>query len=297
MNKVSDFTQYLHQGTHELRSSLGPEEQVRERLKEQSFSPIDGGYQIRKVYLGSDLVLYVPKRREPIFWEDDAIERILEKPVLGSLYRRLQKMNSAGMYQLKQAVKLMMAVANKDPAAGPLALIRTLESYRRAERLEGVVDPFLILETVRVRTGRRWKRLCWVIVRERCDRSLLLDVQELTASGNLERAKSLIEQMIYLDEKMWSQGLLNRDCSLKNVRVREQQVVLRDAGQLTGEFAAATEFIEQIAWPEEPDKRLYCPVRKNLLRLYRLDEELARFYLDLGRQVYHPQNLSRCWPA
>jgi hypothetical protein len=276
---------------------LGAEEEVCRRLKGQTFTPIDGGYQIKRVYLGTDLVLYVPKRREPIFWEDATIDRILTKPFLGSAYRRLRRINSFGVFHIKQGIKLLVAVLNRDPAAGPLALIQTLESYRRAERLDGLVDPFLILKAVQIRTGqRRRKKLCWVIVRERCDRSVLMDVRELMQAGDRTRAKSLVEEMVYLDEQIWCQGLLNRDCSLKNVRVRGDRVVLRDAGQLTAEFAEAAEFLDNIAWPEEPDKRLYCPVRKNLPRLYRIDEELARFYLRVGREVYSVDNLSRCWP-
>lgn len=280
-----------------LTYRLGTEQEVRERLEGYIFKPLKGGHQIKTVYVSDgDLVVCVPKRRDPIFWDEKRVDKIQHHPVLGSLYRWVHKRNSRIMVHVKQGIKYFMAWVSGDPAAKPLSMLTTLNGHRLAQRLDGMMEPFMILDRVEIQTSPYVRRiLSPVIVKERSDKTLLDELREMIQSGKMEEAESRIEEALKLDQTIWKQNLCNTDFSLKNYRTRHGKVVLRDAGHVKDNYQEIIHFLETLHGHHGEVEDKCHPIRKNILRLAQWDPLLSEKYRKRAMETYTVDNLKIHW--
>lgn len=274
---------------------LGTESEIRERLERQSFVPTKGGYQIKTVYLGEDLVVCAIKRRDPIFWNDARVRSLSKKPLVGPVYAWARKQNRAFMFHLKQAIKFLVAVVLREPAAGPMAMQRTLYGYRLFENLNGLMDPFMILERVKIKTPYTRVTISPAIVKERSDKTLLDELRELAEQGKMEEANKRIEETMALDQKIWEKRLCNLDFSFKNYRTRGGKVVLRDAGSGSDHYEDMVHFLETLHGLHGPVEECCNPIQKNTRRLSLLSPSLSEAYRKRALEVYTVENFKVHW--
>ena len=277
-------------------SPLGTKEEVQNRLKGHVFKPIKGGYQIKTVYLSDDLVVSIPKRRTPIYWDEEMVQWLESKPAIRPFYVWARRRNSFMMFHLKQGLKYLLALVSRSPAAGPFAMVSTLNGYRLAQKLDGLMDPFVILDRVEIRTDRHSKRvLSPVIIRERSDETLLDELRELVRLGKVEEAKERTEEAMRLDEKIWEKQLCNIDFSFKNDRIRHGKVVLRDGGNVSENYREIIHFIETLHGLHGEVEEKCHPIRKNIKRLALFSKNLSDYFQKRASEIYTIKNFNRCW--
>lgn len=277
---------------------LGTEDEVRDRLKGHLFQPVEGGHQIKTVYLSSDLVVFTLRRRAPLYWNEERAERIQKNPLFRPLYRWAKERNSWWLYYPKQGIKYLIALASRDPAAGSsFAMRTTLKGYQLSRRLGGLVDPFMILDPVEIRTERDPKLvLSPVIVKERCDKTLLEELEELIASGKEDEVRRRLEELLRLEEEILEKQLANLDIGFKNYRLRQGKIVLRDSGHVTDNYQEMMYTIESFHGLHGKVRETCNPLMRNIAHLacfsQKLSEEYRKRALD---EVYTPKNLDRHW--
>jgi len=277
---------------------INHEQRVRDRIHQQFFVPVKGGHQIKTVYLGEDLVVYIPRRRHPIYWNKNEVLRIEGFFLVGPIYKWFRKQKSSLIFQFKQGAKWLVAYLRKDPKAGPFAMNETFQSYEISRSLEHLIDPFLILDEIELKIDKNKNiRLSPVIIRERCDESLIDLLKELIRCGNDEEAKRRVDDAIRLDEQIWQKHVFNIDFSFKNYRVRRKKMVLRDLGSLSDDYAKILFNLERLHGMHGPIEYSCHPIRKNFARISAFSQALGDYYLERARIAYSIENFRRIWES
>ncbi|MBI4435845.1 MAG: carbamate kinase [Candidatus Omnitrophica bacterium] len=260
-------------GTH-----LGLVEELLQKIARQRFTPIFGGAQARTIYLSEDLAIYDLQENTEV---------------------TLNHQTSPWAKAAKKRIKLVLRhLFGEDLSVG-----YGLESYRIAAALEDTyIDPFVILENVTLRIPKDGEEavihLRHAIVRERNDVFMVDILKELVQEGKLEEAMAKIEEVFRLD--VWlikEKRIVNLDLHfLKNTRIRNGRVVLRDLGYLTKDRDLALFFLTRLhqgGWEVAGGH----PIEVTAQRLSHFaPPSLVNHYRTRAYEVYSIENFKHLWP-
>lgn len=277
--------------------ALGTEEAVLKRLEGNLFQAVEGGHQMKTVYLSDDLVVAEPIRRAPIYWNEEKVRWIEGRLLLAPFYKWARERNALPMVHLKQWIKLAVACLSGDPDAGSLALQTTLRGYRLAKRLDDLADPSMVLDSVTIQTGKQRRlTLSPAIVRERCDETLLDRLEALIRAGQRGEAWERIEEVLQLDQEIWRRQLCNIDPGLKNYRIRKGKVVLRDMGHLSDRYDEVLFTVASFHGLHGGVRQEQNALQRNIARLAACDRDFSERYRRRAlREVYTVPCLNARW--
>ncbi len=274
---------------------FGSEAELRRKISGQTFTPIRGGAQIETVYLSRDLALYVPRFTGALYLSDTARSEIDKNPFLKFSYQLANRLGFPLAISLKQKIKSAIQQVREDLVGSDPVGPALLQSYRLAEGLGPLVDPFRVLWDVSIKTKKgKVVDLPLVIVRERSNTFLIDDLKRLE---NSEEARQKIEEVFRLEETLWEKGIVNLDILfLRNARTRNGNVVLRDLGNLTQDGAHVLLLLERLH--TGGFSRRFHPIEKGARRISRwVSPELGTYYKRRAYEVYSAENFLRHWPS
>ncbi|MDH5648987.1 MAG: hypothetical protein OEY67_04960 [Gammaproteobacteria bacterium] len=268
---------------------------LKERLRHEVIGrPIMGGIQVKKVYLTDDFAIHLLRKRGASSLTKGLREKVDGSKLLKFVDRFISRHQNVFLHSIKQNVKVILEVVRGNYSVLTKAKLgRTLNSLSLTVVLEDLVDPFIYLDRAWV-----WKRLLGVVpipyllqdivVKYRNDRFLDSEIKTLVERNDIEQAKTLINEALALDEKIWARGRFNTDLVfLGNITIRNDKAVLRDLGAITDKKDVAEEFLIN-----QTDEQ----VQKTVTRLSEIaPPELVQYYQQQAARIYSMENFRSKW--
>lgn len=275
---------------------LENEECLRKYLRDQvSSAPLEGGLQVKKVYLSNCYATHLLRVRGASSLTGGLRDKVNNNLFLSKLDRWTRSINSPLIHSVKQNIKILIEVFRGNYSVLTKGkLERTLRSHRLSDSIKDLVDPYVYLKNIVIK--RRYFgvinipiKLNHTIIKERNDQFVNAELIRLVEEGNLERAKELIFKSVNLDEKLWERHRFNTDLVfLGNMTIRDNSVVLRDLGAITDSRTTAEKFILKSA-----DEHIqYTTQQLSYLNM----DDLVDYYKMIAKEIYTIDNFSRLWP-